>query len=95
MFSLKTHERSFDLFAPSADEKALWVHTFKWIIFNNTKSKKEILGQYGVDGPTDSRPQSVTNKSRNQIKLEQRQREGTFSPKAANQKQQRMNNSMF
>jgi len=50
MFSLRTPDRRFDLYAPSADEKALWVHTFKWIIFNNNKSKKDMAtSKHDVD----------------------------------------------
>ena len=71
MFTLKTPERTFILFAPSADEKALWIHTFKWIIFNNGKSKKEKIYQNSVNNPAEKLNQSVINKSRNQTKIEQ------------------------
>ena len=30
-FGINTQKRNFILFAPSADEKALWLHTFSFI----------------------------------------------------------------
>ena len=34
-FGIKTAKRDFILYAPSADEKALWMHTFTFITRNN------------------------------------------------------------
>ena len=34
-FVLKTTRRDYVLYAPSADERSLWVHTFRWIIWRN------------------------------------------------------------
>lgn len=40
-FKVNTVKRLFTLYAPSADERKLWVHTFCWIVVRNQALKKK------------------------------------------------------
>ena len=42
-FSIETSKRVYVLYAPSIDERNLWVHTFAWIIYNNLYNLKKTL----------------------------------------------------
>jgi hypothetical protein len=78
-FKLHTEKRDFVLYAPSLDERTLWVHTFYWIAsvneailkekaFNNAKGSenKEVVDRK-ISKDKDGRLSALSQSQRNEI----------------------------